>query len=43
MYRRLSLFAFVVFVTGGGLLIGYLTTPGAWYAGLAKPAFTPPG
>ena len=30
-------------MVGGGLAIGYLTVPGAWYAQLAKPAFTPPG
>lgn len=33
---------FVVLVVGGGLAIGYLTAPGAWYAGLAKPWFNPP-
>lgn len=33
---------FVVLVLGGGLAIGYLTAPGAWYAGLAKPWFNPP-
>jgi tryptophan-rich sensory protein len=29
-------------VVGGGLAIGFLTAPGEWYAGLAKPAFNPP-
>jgi tryptophan-rich sensory protein len=29
-------------VVGGGLVIGFLTTPGGWYAGLAKPPFNPP-
>jgi translocator protein len=29
-------------VLGGGLVLGGLTAPGAWYAGLAKPAFNPP-
>lgn len=33
---------FVLVVLGGGLLIGYLTAPGAWYASLAKPGFNPP-
>ena len=38
----LSLVAFLVLVSGGGLAIGYVTAPGAWYAQLAKPAFNPP-
>jgi tryptophan-rich sensory protein len=38
-----SLFAFLVLVVGGGLVIGYVTAPGEWYAALAKPAFNPPG
>jgi tryptophan-rich sensory protein len=38
-----SLILFLVLVVGGGLVIGFLTAPGAWYAGLAKPAFNPPG
>jgi tryptophan-rich sensory protein len=33
----------LVLVVGGGLLIGYLTAPGAWYQQLAKPAYNPPG
>jgi tryptophan-rich sensory protein len=37
------LLGFLVLVIGGGLAIGYLTAPGAWYAGLAKPSFNPPG
>lgn len=42
--RRLgSLALFLVLVVGGGLAIGLLTAPGAWYAGLAKPSFNPPG
>lgn len=41
--RHLSLILFLLLVIGGGLLIGYLTAPGDWYAQLAKPAFTPPG
>ncbi|WP_367714942.1 TspO/MBR family protein [Nitratireductor sp. GISD-1A_MAKvit] len=34
---------FMLLVLGGGLVIGYLTAPGAWYAALEKPAFNPPG
>lgn len=36
------LLAFLVLCVGGGLAIGFLTAPGAWYAGLAKPSFNPP-
>jgi tryptophan-rich sensory protein len=43
MNRWLSLLGFLVLVVGGGLPIGYLTAPGEWYAGLAKPSFNPPG
>jgi tryptophan-rich sensory protein len=43
MNRWFSLLGFSVLVIGGGLAIGYLTVPGAWYAGLAKPSFNPPG
>src|SRR3954451_5580056 len=39
---RLTLFAFLVLVLGGGWEIGVFNRPGAWYAQLAKPAFTPP-
>lgn len=39
---KLSLVPFLVLAVGGGLLIGYLTAPGVWYAGLAKPSFNPP-
>jgi len=42
MNRRLALILFLVLVVSGGLVIGFLTVPGAWYAGLAKPAFNPP-
>lgn len=42
MVRFLALLAFIVVVLGGGTLIGYLTLPGDWYAGLAKPFFNPP-
>ena len=40
--RYLSLAAFIAVVLGCGTAIGYLTLPGAWYAGLAKPSFNPP-
>ena len=38
----LSLALFLLLVLGGGLTIGYLTAPGAWYAALNKPVFNPP-
>lgn len=34
--------AFMTLVMGGGILIGTLTAPGAWYAALNKPVFNPP-
>lgn len=37
-----ALILFMLLVVGGGLAIGYLTAPGAWYANLAKPRFNPP-
>ncbi len=37
-----SLIVFVLLVLGGGILIGTMTAPGAWYAELAKPSFNPP-
>ena len=37
-----ALILFLILVVGGGLAIGFLTAPGAWYAGLAKPSFNPP-
>ena len=43
MNHRPALILFLVVVVGGGLAIGSLTTPGEWYARLAKPGFTPPG
>lgn len=43
MNRFGSLILFLVLVIGGGLAIGYVTAPGEWYAGLAKPSFNPPG
>jgi benzodiazapine receptor len=42
MSRTVSLLLFLLLVVGGGLVIGYATAPGAWYAGLAKPPFNPP-
>lgn len=43
MSRYASLAVFLVVVLGGGLLIGYATPPGDWYAALEKPSFNPPG
>jgi translocator protein len=40
--RSQALLLFLVLVTGGGLVIGYITLPGEWYAGLVKPSFNPP-
>ena len=37
-----SLCLFLALVLGGGLTIGILTAPGAWYAALSKPPFNPP-
>ena len=34
---------FLLLVLGGGTLIGLMTGPDVWFAGLAKPAFNPPG
>jgi tryptophan-rich sensory protein len=42
MNRILPLILFLALVIGGGLAIGFLTVPGAWYAALAKPSFNPP-
>ena len=42
MQRLASLILLLVLTFGGGLAIGFLTAPGEWYAGLAKPAFNPP-
>lgn len=37
-----SLLLFLIGVVGGGIAIGVLTAPGAWYADLQKPFFNPP-
>ncbi|MFB2553129.1 TspO/MBR family protein [Ensifer soli] len=43
MSKRLSVtLLFVAAVLGIGILIGFTTAPGAWYAGLEKPSFNPP-
>jgi tryptophan-rich sensory protein len=39
---RFSLVLFILLTVGGGLLIGALNIPGAWYAALEKPPFNPP-
>jgi hypothetical protein len=36
MAHRLSLFLFLTLVVGGGLVIGFITAPGEWYAQLVK-------
>lgn len=40
--KYISLLVFLIVVLGGGLLIGYATLPGEWYASLVKPSFNPP-
>jgi len=42
MRRGLVFAAFLVVMLGGGLAIGSVTRPDAWYAALAKPPFNPP-
>jgi translocator protein len=42
MRPTLTLLFFILLVLGGGTLIGFITLPGEWYAGLAKPPFNPP-
>ena len=42
MQKRLPLLFFMLLVVGGGLIIGFFTAPGDWYAELAKPPFNPP-
>jgi len=38
----ITIAVFLIVTIGGGLAIGFLTRPGAWYAGLNKPSFNPP-
>ncbi len=40
--HRFSLLLFLALVLGGGLAIGFITAPGAWYSELTKPSFNPP-
>lgn len=40
--RLFTHLAFVAAVLAVGLVIGWAFLPGAWYAGLDKPGFTPP-
>ncbi len=42
MTKLLIRLGFLALVLGGGILIGMLTAPGAWYANLSKPVFNPP-
>lgn len=42
MNRYVSLILLLALVLGGGFALGFLTAPGEWYAGIAKPAFNPP-
>ncbi|MFD1329050.1 TspO/MBR family protein [Mycoplana ramosa] len=42
MSKAFSLIVFVLAVVLTGMLIGYVTLPGEWYASLNKPSFTPP-
>ena len=42
MNRFVSLILFLILVLGGGLVLGGLTVPGVWYAGLNKPSLNPP-
>lgn len=42
MKKYIALLGFVVLVLGVGTLVGLMTLPGEWYAGLQKPFFNPP-
>lgn len=42
MKKLISFFSFLLLVLGGGISIGILTGPGAWFAELQKPFFNPP-
>lgn len=37
-----ALVAFIILVVGGGMAIGVVARPDAWFASLAKPSFNPP-
>ena len=39
MNHRLALILFLVLVVGGGLLVGWLTAPGEWFAQARKARF----
>jgi translocator protein len=41
-FAVVPLMYFLVLTIGGGLLIGFVTRPGEWYARLTKPWFMPP-
>lgn len=41
--HALTLILFVGLTVAGGSLIGSFSIPGAWYDGLLKPSFNPPG
>ena len=43
MSRSFALGLFILLTLGGGLLIGALTLPDAWFIQLRKPPFQPPG
>ncbi|MCB1467980.1 MAG: tryptophan-rich sensory protein [Rhizobiaceae bacterium] len=42
MKRPFALIGFLVLVLGGGMIIGFISQPGEWYAALEKPPFNPP-
>src|SRR5688572_29520143 len=42
MERVLTYATFLAVVLGGGMLIGSVTQPDAWYVALTKPSFNPP-
>ncbi|MGE3245342.1 MAG: TspO/MBR family protein [Beijerinckiaceae bacterium] len=42
MNQRIALGVFIAVPLAAGMVIGYATAPGAWYAALVKPGFNPP-
>lgn len=42
MRKYVSLLVFIAITLGGGLIVGFATLPGEWYASLQKPSFNPP-